>query len=111
MVAFVDELRTKQKDKNMSKKFKPLKCTKKGYKNLMKARHEQLETLNSMGGMPFAKPFPEWSKDHQLEYNALHEILYRASAKFEPVTEKDGVKYTEEEMETQRNKLACDYDM
>ena len=86
----------------------------------MKARMKQLESLNTsvvsygLGGFSAAKQFTQWSKDHQLEYNALFEVVVR-KARHPKVDENDpqfeGIKYTEEEMETQRKELAYDYDL
>lgn len=74
-----------------------------------KDRQKEIQDLNPLAkGLPFAAPFTEWSKEHQLEYNALHEIAYRDGSKFSPVTEadhQDGVKYSEAEMDEARERV------
>ncbi len=65
-------------------------------------RIDELEKLNMINGLPFAKPFAQWSKQHQIEYNVLHEQVFRDGVKFDPVKDTDGVKYSELEIEEGR---------
>lgn len=63
-------------------------------------RYEELEGLHMAAGLPFTK----WSKEDQIEYNVLHEILFKGGRKFEKVIPAHGVQYSEAEIQAERDK-------
>ena len=74
-------------------------------KEQVKNRYNHLIGLNKPNGMPFARPFPEWSKGQQIEFKVLHEILYLDGRTFSRVKLSDGLKYTEAEIEKARREF------
>ena len=71
----------------------------------LEQRMTALEQLNRVRGLQFTGPFSEWPKDHQVEYNVLHEIVFREGVKFPPVKGADGLKYSEAEIEKARSEF------
>jgi hypothetical protein len=65
-------------------------------------RISEIEQMNVEVGLHFASPFVNWSKQHQVEYNVLHEVVFRDGDKFPPVEDSHGVKYSEDEIEAER---------